>query len=104
MPKHRNLKFEKIARLYLDMRGFKILEQNWSQGKNKIDVIAEKSHELHFINLKSLDLDQHLDISENKAIENAVEAYVLENKYSGKINTSTLIIDPKTFIVVSFIS
>jgi len=105
MAKQRNLKFEKAARIYLDLRSFKVLEQNWSQGKNKIDVIASKNNTLYFITLKSLEnTAQQLDIAETRAEDRAMEAYLLENKITSKSEKATILIDPKSTSIVSFIS
>jgi putative endonuclease len=44
---------EAHAVLYLEHKGFIILERNWRSKRNEIDVIASKGNTLHFIEVKT---------------------------------------------------
>jgi Holliday junction resolvase-like predicted endonuclease len=41
-------KAEAAARVYLEMRGFKIIEQNWRRPRAEIDIIAQKDGVVHY--------------------------------------------------------
>lgn len=46
-------KGEKIARDWLEQKGFIILEQNWRCGKAEVDIIARNHQELIFVEVKT---------------------------------------------------
>jgi putative endonuclease len=45
-------KAEAAARVYLEMRGFQIMEQNWRRPQAEIDIIARKDDVMHFVEVK----------------------------------------------------
>ncbi|MCK5224016.1 YraN family protein [Candidatus Calescamantes bacterium] len=45
-------KYEKIARTYLQQRGWTIIEENYIFGHKEVDLIAVKAEELCFIEVK----------------------------------------------------
>ena len=45
---------EKICSLYLNKKGFCILETNYTKKCGEIDIVAEKDEILHFIEVKSI--------------------------------------------------
>jgi len=59
-PKQLGVLGEKIASDYLEKKGYKILDNNysrkWIQGpqKGEIDIIAQKDDNIHFIEVKTL--------------------------------------------------
>ncbi|HET9098078.1 MAG TPA: YraN family protein [Candidatus Saccharimonadales bacterium] len=101
-------KLEKSARLYLEMRGFLIKEQNWGSGKNKIDLIAFKAGLIHFIEvnyIKDTLSDTSVDVlteSRLKQIKDAIDAWMSENRYTGQYVFSTLQLSGQEMAVVSF--
>ncbi len=44
---------EELAAGYLQSEGFSIIERNWRFGRREVDIIAEKSGVLHFIEVKT---------------------------------------------------
>jgi Holliday junction resolvase-like predicted endonuclease len=42
-----DLKAETAASVYLQMRGYKIVERNWQRPRSKIDIIASKGGSIH---------------------------------------------------------
>lgn len=50
-------KGEELAVEYLKKAGFKIIAQNWSSGKNEIDIIAENNEFIVFIEVKTRKVD-----------------------------------------------
>jgi len=59
-PKQLGVLGEKITSDYLEKKGYKILDKNysrkWAQGlqKGEIDIIAQKDDNIHFIEVKTL--------------------------------------------------
>jgi Holliday junction resolvase-like predicted endonuclease len=100
------LKTEKAARVYLSMRGFDILEQNWSLGRYKLDVIAKKNNCIYFISLNyqtnTLPQNPLFDSSEHNKRQLAAEAWLVETKWDAKYVFSTIEIVGQDFTVVGF--
>lgn len=44
---------EDLAAAFLEKAGFQIVERNWRCRLGEIDLIAERDHELHFIEVKT---------------------------------------------------
>lgn len=44
---------EDLAALYLENRGYHILERNWRSRRNEVDIIANKKEVLHFVEVKT---------------------------------------------------
>ncbi|MCF8331852.1 MAG: YraN family protein, partial [Bacteroidales bacterium] len=42
-----------LASEYLAEKGYKILERNWSFGKEEVDIIAEKDDQIVFVEVKT---------------------------------------------------
>lgn len=108
MPTEMRRRIEKAARLYLDMRGFKVHEQNWGLGRNKIDVIASKDRLIHFIEIVYIadplsgESIEVLTESKLNKIQSAAEAWIFENKYPGGFVYSSLQLTGPEMSVVSF--
>lgn len=54
---------EKIACNFLERKGFMVIERNYLRKWGEIDVIAQKSNILHFIEVKSVSCVTHTDVS-----------------------------------------
>ncbi len=86
------------------MREFKILEQNWSQGKNKVDIIASKDNSVHFIEVSmasEVGITDSVNQSKLNKVKNAAEAWVLENKWSDSYDYSSVLLD-EGYVVLGF--
>lgn len=55
MALHNDLgrKGEELAKLYLEEKGYEILDENWVYGKSEIDIIAYKNGLMVFVEVKS---------------------------------------------------
>jgi putative endonuclease len=84
---------EEIACRYLKTKGFKVLERNYWKPWGEIDVVAEKSNSLSFIEVKSVShemltnsRDATVQPEENmhpeklKRLHRAVQTYLLDHK------------------------
>ncbi len=45
--------YEKLAALFFEQKGYRILERNWRAGRKEIDLIIEKDKTLIFVEVKS---------------------------------------------------
>jgi len=66
---------ENVACIFLEKRGFEILERNYTKKWGEIDIIAKKAYKIYFIEVKavsrSLDsLEEENENSEFKEIDN----------------------------------
>jgi putative endonuclease len=102
-------KAETAARVYLEMRGYKILEQNWRLPRYEIDIIAIKDEVIHFIEVKyRLKDDQGsgfdaITETKFKQMRRAAWAWVNENKWPGEYVLSAVEIAGKNYSVIGFI-
>ena|SRR5579884_2864684 len=93
----------KAASIYIEMRGYIVLEQNWSLGKNKIDIIASKGNCIYFI-----EVDVHepnsagfsiVDQTKINKIKSAAGSWLQENKWAKPYSYSSIIVDEKMNIL-----
>jgi putative endonuclease len=102
-------KAEQAARVYLEMRGFKILEQNWRRPRCEIDIVAEKDGVRHFVEVKYRFNDEQgggleaITAAKLKQMRRAAETYVEEYKYSGEYVLSAVEISGPSFAILGFI-
>lgn len=102
-------KAEVAAKVYLEMRGYKIIEQNWRRPRCEIDIIARKDDVMHFVEVKyhlNDDQDTGLDTITStrlKQLQRAAGVWVDEYKWSGEYVLSTVEIAGTKFSVMGFI-
>ena len=102
-------KAEVAAKVYLEMRGFKILEQNWRRPRCEIDIIADKKGVKHFVEVKYRYDDQQgggleaITPSKLRQMRRGAEMWVEENEYNGEYVLSAIEIAGRDFAVMSFI-
>ena len=96
----------RAARLYLDMRGHKLLEQGWSSGRHKIDLIAEKDSCVEFIGISYAPENGITDVAESarqvQKLNLAREVWVDENKFTGQTKLYVIEIYGDNYAVLSF--
>lgn len=85
---------ENIACMFLEKRGFEILDRNYLRKWGEIDIIAKKNNVIHFVEVKSvscvtLDLVSHgtsyrpednVHPQKLKRLARAMQTYVLEKR------------------------
>ncbi len=92
---------EKLAAMYLENKGYMILEQNYRFERAEVDIVAFKEHEIVFVEVKlrtSLKYGHPEDaVNEQKQqqIFKAAEAWLYERKMDGS---------PARFDVISILS
>jgi Holliday junction resolvase-like predicted endonuclease len=105
LSKELKTKAVKAASLYIEMRGHKILEQNWSLGRSRIDIVSIKNSKVHFIEVDVQstrgDRDTYLSQAKLNKIKNAVDSWLQENKSATSYAYSSVILD-ETMTILSF--
>lgn len=102
-------KAEDAARAYLEMRGFKILEQNWRRPRCEIDIIASKADAVHFIEVKYRANDDQgagfeaITAAKLKQMRNAAWTWVSEYKWRGEYVLSAIELAGPKYTVLSFV-
>lgn len=102
-------KAEAAACAYLEMRGFKILEQNYRRPRCEIDIVASKDGVVHFIEVKYRANDGQgtgLDAitpAKLKQMRNAAWTWVEEYKWRGGYVLSAVELSGPKFTVLGFV-
>jgi putative endonuclease len=105
----RGLKAEAAARVYLEMRGYIVLEQNWRRPRAEIDIIARKDNVVYFVEVKYRVTDQQgggldaITATKLRQMQRAAELWVEEEKYRGQYQLAAIEIAGDNFAVMSFI-
>lgn len=74
-------KGEAIAAVWLEERGYVIIERNWRHKRNEIDIIACKANRLHIIEVKTRTTpyfglpEEHITRGKMNALKQAAIAY-----------------------------
>lgn len=100
---------EQAARVYLEMRGYKIIEQNWRRPRCEIDIIAEKDNIIHFVEVKYRFSDgqggglEAITPTKLKQMRRAAWTWMDETKWHGESALSAIELAGPGFAVLSFI-
>jgi putative endonuclease len=102
-------KAEKAASVYLEMRGYKVLERNWRRPDAEIDIIAKKDNVIYFVEVKYRRNDDQgggleaITSSKLKHMQRAAQGWVEETKWTGQYQLSAVEIAGTNYAVMSFI-
>ncbi len=100
---------EAAARAYLEMRGFKIIEQNYRRPHCEIDIVTSKDNLIHFVEVKYRFDDEQgggleaITAAKLKQMRRAAWTWVGEYKWRGEYVLSALEIAGPKFTVLSFV-
>jgi putative endonuclease len=100
---------EAAARAYLEMRGFKIIEQNYRRPSCEVDIIASKDGVVHFVEVKYRSDDEQgggleaITPAKLKRMRRAAWTWVDEYKWRGEYILSAMEMSGPRFTVLSFI-
>jgi putative endonuclease len=98
MAKHLRLgkKAEQLAAEYLQKNGFYIRDKNYRDGPAEVDIIAQRLHCIHFVEIKSKKSlrygEPEEQIGKGKIVRyhHAAESYQLEEKWHGEIQFDSI--------------
>lgn len=101
-------KSQAAAKLYLEMRGYEIIEQNWHQSRYGVDIIAKKKEVVYFVAVRCRSSDtpnnslEAVTASQQKQAQLAATQWITEDKWSGAYTLAAIDIDNANFAVLSF--
>lgn len=102
-------KAEEAAKVYLEMRGYKIVEQNYKRSRCEIDIVAQKGETVFFVEVKYRKNDsqgsglEYVTSTKLRQMQFAAETWVEEYKWHGPYQLSAVEIAGHDFVVLSFI-
>lgn len=102
-------KAEAAARVYLEMRGFKTIEQNWRRPRAEIDIIARQDGVVHFVEVKYRFSDEQgsgldaITATKLRQMRRAAWLWVDETKWPGEYVLSAIEIAGPDFAVLGFV-
>ncbi len=102
-------KAEAAARAYLEMRGFKIIEQNYRRPRCEIDIVASKGGVVQFVEVKYRFGDaqggglEAITPAKLKRMQRAAWTWVDEYKWRGEYMLSAIELAGRQFTVLSFV-
>ncbi|MGZ6005498.1 MAG: YraN family protein [Candidatus Saccharimonadales bacterium] len=108
-PTQAGQKAERAAALYLEMRGFRIIEQNWRRPRCEIDIVAKKDGVLHFVEVRYRVNDHQgsgidsITQAKIKQMQRSAWFYVDETEWRGEYVLSAIELAGKDFQILSFI-
>lgn len=107
--KETGTKAETAASVYLEMRGYKVLERNWRRPRCEIDIVAEKNGARHFIEVKYRRGDEQgggleaVTHTKLRQMQRAADMWVEENEWPGEYVVSAIEVGGKDFAIMSFV-
>lgn len=102
-------KAEAAAAVYLEMRGYKIIEQNFRRPRCEIDIVASKGDTVYFIEVKyRRNGDQGggfeaITQSKLKQMQYAADYWIEECKWRGPYQLGAIELAGDDFVVMGFI-
>ncbi|MEO7364215.1 MAG: YraN family protein [Candidatus Saccharimonadales bacterium] len=102
-------KAEEAARTYLDMRGYRVVEQNFRRPHTEIDIVAEKDNVIYFVEVKyRIDYEQGggleaITASKLQRMRRGAETWVAEYKWRGEYCLAAVEIAGREYMVMNFI-
>jgi putative endonuclease len=102
-------KAERASSVYLEMRGYQILEQNFRRPLTEIDIIAMKDKVIYFVEVNyRLDYDQFfgmetITVGKLRKIRLGAELWISESKWDGEYSLAVIEIGGPDFVVMNFI-
>lgn len=102
-------KAEAAAAVYLEMRGYKIIEQNFRRPRCEIDIVASKDDTIYFVEVKYRRNDDQgggfeaITATKLGQMKFAAEIWVQETKWQGPYQLAAIELSGPDFAVLGFI-
>ena len=106
---HIGRRAEAAAAMYLDMRGFSIIERNFRRPRCEIDIIASKDGIVYLVEVKYRKNDDQgggleaITATKLKQMAYAAEMWVAETKWHGPFQLAAIELTGPDFTVLGFI-
>ena len=100
---------ELAAKVYLEMRGYRIIEQNWRRPRCEVDIIARKGDTIYFVEVKYRANDEQgggleaITTSKLKHMRYAADLWVEETEWTGQYQLAAVEIAGPEYTVMSFV-
>jgi putative endonuclease len=108
-PTEKGRKAETAACVYLEMRGYKVLEQNWRRPRCEIDIVAQKGDTVYFVEVRyRANSNQGSGIdsitqSKLKKMQRSAWYWVEETKWNGPYQNSVIEVEGRDYQILSFV-
>lgn len=108
-PTEKGRKAETAARVYLEMRGFQIIEQNWRRPRCEIDIVAKKDNVVYFVEVRyraTSDQGSGIDSitqAKLKKMQRSAWYWVEETKWRGPYQNSVIEVEGPDYSILSFV-
>lgn len=102
-------KAETAAAMYLEMRGYAIIERNFRRPRCEIDIIARKDDTIYFVEVKYRATDDQgggleaITATKLRQMKFASDIWIQEEKWSGPYQLAAVELAGRDFTVMSFI-
>lgn len=102
MHNHTGKRGEQIAAMYLQQKGYEILDENWMHGKAEVDLIVLYNHQIVFVEVKtrsSADFgmpEEFVTSAKQKLMEAAANAYIEIMDHQGEIRFDIVAVNLQT--------
>ena len=101
-------KAEAAAAVYLEMRGYQIIERNFRRPRCEIDIVAQKDGVAFLVEVKYRSTSDHgggleaITASKLRQMHFAAEVWVQETKWSGPYQLAAVELEGPDFSVLQF--
>ena len=85
------IKGESIAKVYLEERGYEIMEENWCHGKAEVDLIAYHDRRIIFVEVKARTStgfgqpEEFVSEAKQRNLQKAADEYIYLMNFKGEI-------------------
>lgn len=100
---------EAAAAVYLEMRGYKIIEQNFRRPRCEIDIVATKDGIVYFVEVKYRRNDlqggglEAITATKLRQMRFAAEIWTQETKWKGPYQLAAIELSGPDFAVIGFV-
>jgi putative endonuclease len=102
-------KAEAAAKVYLEMRGYSIIEQNFRRPRHEIDIVAKKADVIYFVEVKYRPADEPtgsveaVTASKLRQLQRAAAIWIEEYKYPGTFQLAAVEVAGPEFTIMNFV-
>lgn len=108
-PTEKGRKAERAAALYLEMRGYEIIEQNWRRPRCEIDIVAKKDDTVYFVEVRYRASNnqggglESITQAKLKKMQRSAWYWTEETEWHGPYQNSAIEVEGPDYQILSFI-